>query len=57
MDTLIPYDDDYDTVVDQGQCGNAEGYCPELKPLHVDLTAYDTIVLGGTLSHPPCTAF
>ena len=36
-----------DTVVDQGQRENAEGYCPELKPLHIDLTDYDTIVLGS----------
>lgn len=47
IDTVAPYDGDYDTVVDQGQRENAEGYCPELKPLHIDLMAYDTIILGS----------
>ena len=47
IDTVVPYDGDYDTVVDQGQRENAAGYCPELNPLSVDLGAYDTIVLGS----------
>ncbi len=47
IDTVVPYDGDYDSVVERGKRENAEGYCPKLKPLHVDLTAYDTIVLGS----------
>ena len=35
MDTVVPYDGDYDEVVNQGQREIAEGYCPELKPLHI----------------------
>ena len=47
MDTVVPYDGDYDTVVNQGQRENAKGYCPELKPLHIDWKAYNTIILGS----------
>ena len=47
IDTIAPYDGDYNTVVDQGQREVAEGYCPELKPLRIDLAAYDTVVLGS----------
>ena len=47
IDTVVPYGDDYDAVVDQGQRENAAGYCPELKPLQVDLSQYDTMVLGS----------
>lgn len=47
LDTVVPYDGDYDTVVNQGQRENAKGYCPELKPLHIDLKAYNTIILGS----------
>ena len=44
---LKTYDGDYDTVVNQGQRENAKGYCPELKPLHIDWKAYNTIILGS----------
>ncbi len=47
IDTVVPYDGDYNKVVEQGQRETAEGFCPELKPLHIDLTAYDTVVLGS----------
>lgn len=47
MDTVVPYDGDYDEVVNQGQREIAEGYCPELKPLHIDWRDYDTIILGS----------
>lgn len=58
MDTVVPYDGDYDEVVNQGQREIAEGYCPELKPLHIGWRDYDTIILGllsgGTPLRPPC---
>ena len=47
MDTVVPYDGDYDEVVNQGQRETAEGYCPELKPLHIGWRDYDTIILGS----------
>ncbi len=47
IDTVVPYDGDYDKVVDQGQRETEAGYCPELKPLNVDLKDYDTVILGS----------
>lgn len=47
IDTVVPYSGDYDAVVDQGQRENADGFCPELKPLDLDLSAYDTLILGS----------
>lgn len=58
MDTVVPYDGDYDEVVNQGQREIAEGYCPELKPLHIagEITTPSSWVLlsGGTPLRPPC---
>lgn len=47
MDTVVPYDGDYDEVVNQGQREIAEGYCPELKPLNIGWRDYDAIILGS----------
>ena len=47
IDTVVPYTGDYDKVVDQGQRETETGYCPELKPLNVDLKDYDTVILGS----------
>ncbi len=46
IDTLTPYDGDYNSVVSQGQDEVNRGYCPELKPVDADLSQYDTIILG-----------
>lgn len=46
IDTAVPYTGSYNQVVDQGQREVDSGYCPELKPVNVDLDAYDTVVLG-----------
>ncbi len=47
IDTVVPYDGDYDTVVAEGQRETAEGFCPEIKPLTVNTDDYDTIILGS----------
>lgn len=47
IDTVVPYDGDYDKVVDQGRRETEAGYCPELKPLNADLKDYDTVILGS----------
>lgn len=47
IDTVVPYDTDYNKVVDQGQREISSGYCPELKPFDFDLKNYDTIILGS----------
>lgn len=46
IETVVPYEGDYNKVVDQGQDEVNRGYCPEIKPMDVDLQAYDTILLG-----------
>lgn len=45
--TVKPYSGDYNAVVDQGQREVNRGYMPEIKPLKVDIQAYDRIVLGS----------
>ena len=47
IETAKPYAGSYNDVVDQGQREVNAGFCPELKPLNVDLSQYDTIVLGS----------
>lgn len=47
IDTAVPYTGSYNQVVDQGQREVDSGFCPELKPVDVDLGAYDTVVLGS----------
>ena len=47
IETVKPYSGDYNTVVDQGQREVNQGYMPEIKPLKVDIQAYDRIVLGS----------
>ena len=32
IETVVPYDNDYNKVVDQGQSEVNRGYCPEIKP-------------------------
>ena len=46
IETVKPYTGDYNAVVAQGKQEVDSGFMPELKPLDVDLSAYDTIVLG-----------
>lgn len=46
IETVVPYDNDYNKVVDQGQSEVNRGYCPKIKPLNIDPGQYDTIILG-----------
>lgn len=41
-----PYTGSYDQVVEQGQEEVDRGYMPAIQPLNVDLTVYDTVILG-----------
>lgn len=41
-----PYTGSYDQVVEQGQEEVDRGYMPAIQPVDVDLTAYDTVILG-----------
>lgn len=44
--TVKPYTGSYDDVVDQGQREVNSGFLPEIKPLDMDLSQYDTVILG-----------
>ena len=44
--TIVPYEGDYNDIVSQGQDEVESGYEPELKPLSVDLSQYDKVILG-----------
>lgn len=46
LETAVPYPDDYDEAVSQGQQEVSSGYKPELKPLNVDVKDYDRIIVG-----------
>lgn len=44
--TVYPYTGSYNDIVDQGQREVNSGYLPEIQPLAVDLSQYDTVILG-----------
>lgn len=44
--TVRPYTGSYNDVVDQGQREANSGFLPEIQPMDVDLSQYDTIILG-----------
>lgn len=46
IQTVKPYTGSYDDVVDQGQREVNSGFLPKLRPLSIDLTQYDTVILG-----------
>lgn len=46
IETAEPYTGSYDDVVEQGRREANSGYMPALRPFDVDLSAYDTIVVG-----------
>ena len=46
IETVVPYGNDYDQVVNQGQEEVNRGYCPEIQSVNVDWNQYDTIILG-----------
>ena len=43
---VVPYSDDYDDVVNKAKRDVARNYKPEIKPLSVNLSDYDTIIIG-----------
>ena len=46
IDTAVPYSGSYNDVVEQGQQEVNRGYEPALKPVDVDVAAYDVIAVG-----------
>ena len=44
--TVIPYSEDYDTVVNDEQNSEASNHLPEIQNIDIDLSQYDEIILG-----------
>ena len=44
--TVLPYSDDYDTVVNDEQNSEASNFLPEIQDINIDLSKYDEIILG-----------
>lgn len=44
--TVIPYSEDYDTVVNDEQNSEASNHLPEIQDIGIDLSKYDEIILG-----------
>lgn len=46
IETGEPYNGSYDDVVEQGQREVNSGFMPEIKHMDIDLSQYDTVILG-----------
>lgn len=46
IETVVPYPDDYDTTVQQGQDEVNAGFQPKIEPLEFDPANYDVIAVG-----------
>ena len=46
IDTVAPYEGNYDDVVNQGQEEVQRGYEPVIKPIGFDISEYDVIAVG-----------
>lgn len=44
--TVIPYSEDYQSVVDDEQNSEASNHLPEIQNVNIDLSKYDEIILG-----------
>lgn len=44
--TVVPYSDDYDTVVNDEHNSEASNFLPEIQETEIDLSKYDEIILG-----------
>lgn len=44
--TVIPYSDDYETVVNDEHNSEASNYLPEISYRDIDLKLYDTVIIG-----------
>lgn len=44
--TVVPYSEDYQSVVDNEQNSEKSNYLPEIQDINIDLSKYDEIILG-----------
>ena len=57
IETVEPYSKDYDSVVNDEQNSEASNHLPEIKKINIDLSKYDTIILGTPVWwYRPCPA-
>lgn len=55
--TIIPYSEDYETVVNDEQNNEASNHLPEIQNININLNNYDTIILGTPVWwYRPCPA-
>lgn len=47
IETVKPYIGDYNAVVNQGKKEVSNNFMPEIKPINVDITSYDCIIIGS----------
>lgn len=47
IETVKKYSGNYNDVVEEGKREVDSGFTPEIKPVNIDLTDYDTIILGS----------
>lgn len=43
--TVVPYSEDYDTVVNDKKNSETSNYLPEIQKMDIDLSKYDTIII------------
>ena len=46
VETIVPYGEDYNQVVNQGEDEVNHGFMPEIKPLDISIENYDIVILG-----------
>lgn len=44
--TIVPYSEDYQSVVDDEQNSEKSNYLPEIQDININLSQYDEIILG-----------
>ena len=47
IETVIPYSDDYNKVVNDKQNSESSDHLPEIQDVNIDLNKYDEIILGA----------
>lgn len=47
LETVKPYTGSYNEVVDQGQREVNRGFMPKIKPVKIDFSQYDVVILGS----------
>ena len=46
IETVTPYPEDFDALLEQGKVEIERKFLPEIKPLALDVSAYDKLIIG-----------